>query len=99
MEEEMVKRMREWLNLLVEKVDTKKILTIVMPGNDDEFVIDPVIKEFEDRGIVYPLDKIIEIEGHEVMSFEYVKSNPPGIHLGKETIEKFKRCSKQKLQN
>jgi hypothetical protein len=26
-----------------------------MPGNDDEFVIDPVIKEFEDRGIVFIL--------------------------------------------
>ncbi|BAL80714.1 metallophosphoesterase family protein [Caldisericum exile] len=76
MEEEMVKRMRDWLNLLVEKVDTKKIFTVVMPGNDDEFVIDPVIKEFEDRGIVYPLDKIIEIEGHEVMSFEYVNPTP-----------------------
>lgn len=73
---EMVKRMREWLNLLIEKVDTKKILTIVMPGNDDEFVIDPVIKEFESFGIIYPLDKILEIEGHELLSFEYVNPTP-----------------------
>jgi len=42
----MAKRLQEWLTLLVEKVDTKKILTIVMPGNDDEFVIDSVIKKF-----------------------------------------------------
>jgi len=26
------KRIREWLELLTEKVDTKKILTMVMPG-------------------------------------------------------------------
>lgn len=76
MENEMVKRIRNWLELLVEKVDTRKIMTIVMPGNDDEFVIDPVIKEFESFGIIYPLDKILEIEGHEVVSFEYVNPTP-----------------------
>ena len=76
MEQEMAKRLKEWLALLVEKVDTKKILTIVMPGNDDEFVIDPVIKSFEKDGIIYPLDKILDIDGHEVVSFEYVNPTP-----------------------
>ncbi|MEI6308397.1 MAG: hypothetical protein WCP58_01990 [bacterium] len=33
MAEEMVKRLREWLDLLVEKIDTRKIVTIAMPGN------------------------------------------------------------------
>ncbi|MEM2268723.1 MAG: phosphoesterase [Thermoplasmata archaeon] len=72
----MVDRIRTWLNLLIEKVDTKNILTIVMPGNDDEFVIDPVIKEFEDRGIIYPLEKVIEIEGHEMISLAYTNPTP-----------------------
>ena len=76
MEQEMAKRLQEWLTLLVEKVDTRKILTIVMPGNDDEFVIDPVIQSFEKDGIIYPLDKILDIEGHEVVSFEYVNPTP-----------------------
>jgi len=76
MKEKMVERMRGWLNLLTEKIDTKKIMTIVMPGNDDEFVIDPVIKEFEGKGIIYPLDKVLDIEGHELLSFEYVNPTP-----------------------
>ena len=76
MEQEMAKRLKEWLALLVEKVDTKKILTIVMPGNDDEFVIDPVIQSFEKDGIIYPLDKILDIDGHELVSFEYVNPTP-----------------------
>ncbi|MGC8756840.1 MAG: metallophosphoesterase family protein [Caldisericaceae bacterium] len=76
MKEKMVERMRGWLNLLTEKIDTQKIMTIVMPGNDDEFVIDPVIKEFESKGIIYPLDKVLDVEGHELISFEYVNPTP-----------------------
>ncbi|MCR4433022.1 MAG: phosphoesterase [Caldiserica bacterium] len=76
MKQKMVERMREWLKLLVEKIDTRKIITVVMPGNDDELVIDGVIKEFEGAGIIYPLDRIFELEGHEVLSFEYVNPTP-----------------------
>ena len=76
MKRKMVERMREWLKLLTEKIDTHKILTVVMPGNDDELVIDGIIKEFEDQGIIYPLDKVFELEGHEVLSFEYVNPTP-----------------------
>ncbi len=76
MKEKMVERIRAWLDLLVERIDTKKVLTVVMPGNDDEFVIDPVIKEFEGKGIVYPLDKVITLDGHELLSFEYVNPTP-----------------------
>jgi Icc-related predicted phosphoesterase len=47
-----------------------------MPGNDDEFVVDPVIQSFEKDGIIYALDKILDIEGHEVVSFEYVNPTP-----------------------
>lgn len=76
MHTQMEKRMRQWLAFLKEKVDTKKILTMVMPGNDDEFIIDPIIKEFESEGIIYTLDKIVDIEGHELLSFEYVNPTP-----------------------
>lgn len=76
MKEKMVERMREWLSLLISKIDTQKTLTVVMPGNDDEMVIDGVIKEFEKEGVIYPLDRTFEIEGHEVLSFEYVNPTP-----------------------
>lgn len=76
MREKMVERMHEWLQLLVQKIDTKNILTVVMPGNDDDQVIDDVIKSYQSQGILYPLDKVFQIEGHEVLSFEYVNPTP-----------------------
>jgi len=76
MNQKMVERLRKWLDLLLEHVDVKKTMVIVMPGNDDEFIIDDVIKEYEDRGVIYPLDKILEIEGHEMISSAYVNPTP-----------------------
>lgn len=75
-EEKMIKRLKEWLNFLVKTIDVKKIMSVVMPGNDDELIIDDVIKEYEDEGIIYPLDKIFEVEGHEVISSPYVNPTP-----------------------
>jgi len=73
---EMEARLRKWLDLLVEKIDTKSTLVVVMPGNDDELFIDEVIKSYEDRGIIYPLGKVLEIEGYEVVSSPYVNPTP-----------------------
>ncbi len=74
--EKMVERLRLWLQFLVKRVDVKKTMTVVMPGNDDERSIDGVIMEFEDYGVIYPLDKVIEIEKHEVISSPYVNPTP-----------------------
>jgi len=84
--EKMVERLKEWLDFLVKAINTRKIMTIVMPGNDDELVIDNVIKEYEDEGIIYPLDKVLEIEGHEVISSPYV--NPTPWNTPREMTEK-----------
>ena len=69
-------RLKNWLELLVRSINTREVLTVVMPGNDDEYVIDDVIKSFEDQGVIYPLDKVFEIEGHEVISSPYVNPTP-----------------------
>jgi len=74
--EEMKKRLRLWLEMLVQRVDTRRVLTVVMPGNDDELLIDDVIREFEDRGVVYPFDKVLEIERLEMISSPYVNTTP-----------------------
>ncbi len=74
--EEMEKRLRQWLDLIVEKINTRETLTIVMPGNDDELFIDEIIKSYEDRGIVYPLDNVLEVEGLELVSSPYVNPTP-----------------------
>ena len=68
MKQEVVKRMRHWLDLLVEKIDTSKVMSIVMPGNDDPLELDEAIKEYADRNIHYPTDKVLELEGHELIS-------------------------------
>jgi len=72
----MCERLRSWLELLVQRIDLRKITVVVMPGNDDELVVDNVIREFEDKGIVYPLDRVFEIEGHEVISLSEVNPTP-----------------------
>jgi uncharacterized protein len=76
MKEEVIKRMRHWLDLLVEKIDTTKVMSIVMPGNDDPLELDEAIKEYSDRNIHYPTDKVLELEGHELISHEYVTPTP-----------------------
>lgn len=76
MKAEVVKRMRSWLDLLCEKVDTSRIKSIVMPGNDDPLELDAAIREYADRGILYPTDKVIDLDGHELISLEYVTPTP-----------------------
>lgn len=76
MNKKISERLRTWLDLLTSRVDTKSIITIVMPGNDDELFIDDIIREYEDKGVIYPLDKVLEIEGHEVISSPYVNPTP-----------------------
>jgi Icc-related predicted phosphoesterase len=74
--EKMAERLQDWIKQLLSLVDTKKVMVVIMPGNDDEFLIDSVIKSFEDDNIIYPLDKIFEIEGHEVVSCPYTNPTP-----------------------
>ncbi len=73
----MTERMRKWLDLLVEKVDMKEVTAIVMPGNDDEKYIDEVINSYEDKGVINPLDKLVELKyGYQIVSHEYVNPTP-----------------------
>ena len=73
----MIERLKKWLNLLLEKVDTKNVITIVMPGNDDEQYIDETIKGYGDRNIIYPLDKTVPLPHDlELVSHEFVNPTP-----------------------
>lgn len=79
MNEKIKERMRQWLELLLARIDTQKVHTLVTPGNDDDFFLDEVIVEFRDRGITYPLDKqheVLEIDGWELISLDYVNPTP-----------------------
>ena len=79
-------RMKEWMDTLVKKVDTKKVQVMVMPGNDDYFEIDPLIKSYQSEGIVWCLDEVIDIAGLEMISLAYV--NPTRWNTARETDEK-----------
>lgn len=73
----MIERLKKWLNLLLEKVDTKNTVAIVMPGNDDEQYIDDTIKSYSDRNIIYPLDKTVPLPHNlELVSHEFVNPTP-----------------------
>jgi Icc-related predicted phosphoesterase len=77
MDDEIRKRLQKWMEMLVEKVDTKKVMTIAMPGNDDFLTMDQVIKDFEDRGVIYPLEKVVKFPyGYEMISLDYVNPTP-----------------------
>jgi Icc-related predicted phosphoesterase len=69
-------RLREWLELLLQEIDTERVLTIVMPGNDDDLALDSVIMEYEDRGVVFPLEKVVNIAGHETISLAHANPTP-----------------------
>lgn len=90
-EEKMIERLRSWIMLLVSTIDVKKVKVLVMPGNDDEFIVDPIIKEFEDRGVIYPLDKVLEFEGHEMISESYVNRTPWNTprEMDEEELERY----------
>lgn len=74
--EAIKRRMAEWLDLLINEVDMHKVKALVMPGNDDIYDVDEVIKKYEDRGIIYPLDKVVDINGFEVVSYDHVNPTP-----------------------
>jgi Icc-related predicted phosphoesterase len=76
MNEAIKRRMREWLDTVLEKVNLKKCQVFVMPGNDDIFDVDDVTKSYQDRGIAWLLDRVVEIAGFEMISLPYVNPTP-----------------------
>lgn len=83
MEERIEKRMKEWLNLLVERINTDEVSVVVMPGNDDTKNIDSIIKSYDD--VIYPLKKVVDIDGFELISMDY--SSPTPWDTPRETSE------------
>ncbi len=74
--EAIKERMRQWLDLLVERVNTQEVKVIVMPGNDDSLAIDDIIRSYEDQGVIYPLDRVVDIGGYEVISLAHIGPSP-----------------------
>jgi len=74
---DMIKqRMHKWLEMLLDKVDVDKVDVIVMPGNDDDWIVDEVIKSFIPRNIKWCLDQVVEVLGIQMISLDYVNPTP-----------------------
>jgi Icc-related predicted phosphoesterase len=78
LEEVFVQSMRDtlnkWFDLIREKVPRDASI-IVLPGNDDRFEIDDVIKSHED--VIYAEGEVIDLDGvHELVSCGWVNPTP-----------------------
>ncbi len=69
----MKERITEWLDMAAERIP-KEIDVIVNPGNDDDWVIDDVIKNHP--RIIYPLKRVVDVHGYPLISLEWVSSTP-----------------------
>ncbi len=70
----MLKRMKDWIALIEEKVPSD-IMVVVSPGNDDALDIDELIKA-SDR-ITFPLNQVVDLdETYQMITCEWVNSTP-----------------------
>lgn len=83
---EMEKRISQWLDLLLREIDTSKTTVIVMPGNDDDLVLDDIIKSYEDKKVIFPLGQVTTIAGYETISLAH--TNPTPWDTPRETDER-----------
>ncbi len=73
----MIERLQQWLDLATEKID-ESVKVVVNPGNDDDYIIDDVIKNHE--RIIYPLKRVVDLNGYPLISLEWVNSTPWDTH-------------------
>jgi Icc-related predicted phosphoesterase len=76
-EDLMVQRIQQWMDMANEKIP-EEIMVVVNPGNDDDYVIDDVIKN--DPRVIYPLQKVVDVKGYPMISCEWVNSTPWDTH-------------------
>lgn len=69
-------RLDNWMQQLLDKIDVKKIDAIVMPGNDDDYLADDVIKSYQNEGIQWCLDSVVNVLGIPMISLDYVNPTP-----------------------
>jgi len=82
--ERMVSRLREWLALAAERLEGSGIPVYLMPGNDDEFDIDPILAESTYCQNVN--ERVIELTPwHQLVSMGW--SSPTPWHTPRELPE------------
>ncbi|KXH73245.1 MAG: hypothetical protein AM326_00420 [Candidatus Thorarchaeota archaeon SMTZ-45] len=76
-EELMTERIQKWITMANERIP-EEVMVVVNPGNDDDYVIDDIIKN--DERIIYPLQKVVDVRGYPMISLEWVNSTPWNTH-------------------
>lgn len=76
-EELMVERIQLWMDMANERIP-EEIMVVVNPGNDDDWVIDDIIKK--DPRVIYPLKRVVDVKGYPMISCEWVNSTPWDTH-------------------
>ncbi len=95
--EYMRERIERWLDMVNEKLP-KEIKVVVMPGNDDSFEIDEIIKAHEDR-VIYPLEKVVNLcFDHQMLSFDWVNPTPWDTPREASEEELWKKLEKLKTK-
>lgn len=98
-EREMVSRVRKWLTMFEEKLAPKGFTLYFMPGNDDPYVIDAAIEEFEHvhnpDGRVFWLD-----EHHELAGLSHANMTPwqCARDVEEPVLEQYLRELEEKLE-
>jgi len=69
-------RIARWMAMLLDHIDLSKVDVIVMPGNDDDWEIDDVIRSFGEKGITWCLDGPVDVLGIPMISMDYVNPTP-----------------------
>lgn len=70
----MIRRWKEWIEIAEKNLRGTDIRCFVAPGNDDHFIIDPIIDASD---VVERIEgKVVEIDGHEMISSGWTNPTP-----------------------
>jgi Icc-related predicted phosphoesterase len=70
----VIDRLKEWLNLVEERMKNTGISVFVTGGNDDFYTISEILSNSE--AVINPEDRVVEVGGHEMISSGYSNITP-----------------------
>ena len=72
--ENMKQTIANWVKFAEEKLKGSSVKVYMMPGNDDDYSIDPLLEGHD--VIVNPNEKVITVNDHEMLSLGYANMTP-----------------------
>lgn len=67
--EKQMQVLEEWVNLADERFRKNDLPCVFIPGNDDDFYIDPILEKTE--FMINGDGKVVEVNGYEILSLSY----------------------------